>query len=157
MVKASRFYGFTLVEMLITVAIIGILATIAMPSYNRYIERGYLSQAYADLVSINSNVRTYIVKNPGTKIDSDKLKNIISKSTTAEIAERYDFAGSVPDDKSRRYLLSATPKADTGYTQALWTDSLGEAYKCTDAASAKAFSKSQTGGKGCERIGKTGI
>ena len=133
MVKASRFYGFTLVEMLITVAIIGILATIAMPSYNRYIERGYLSQAYADLVSINSNVRTYIVKNPGTKIDS------------------------VPDDKSRRYLLSATPKADTGYTQALWTDSLGEAYKCTDAASAKAFSTSQTDGKGCERIGKTGI
>lgn len=157
MVKASRFYGFTLVEMLITVAIIGILATIAMPSYNRYIERGYLSQAYADLVSINSNVRTYIVKNPGTKIDSDKLKNIISKSTTAEIAERYDFAGSVPDDKSRRYLLSATPKADTGYTQALWADSLGEAYKCTDAASAKAFSTSQTDGKGCERIGKTGI
>lgn len=157
MVKASRFYGFTLVEMLITVAIIGILATIAMPSYNRYIERGYLSQAYADLVSINSNVRTYIVKNPGTKIDSDKLKNIISKSTTAEIAERYDFAGSVPDDKSRRYLLSATPKADTGYTQALWMDSLGEAYKCTDAASAKAFSTSQTDGKGCERIGKTGI
>lgn len=157
MVKASRFYGFTLVEMLITVAIIGILATIAMPSYNRYIERGYLSQAYADLVSINSNVRTYIVKNPGTKIDSDKLKNIISKSTTAEIAERYDFAGSVPDDKSRRYLLSATPKVDTGYTQALWTDSLGEAYKCTDAASAKAFSTSQTDGKGCERIGKTGI
>ena len=157
MVKASRFYGFTLVEMLITVAIIGILATIAMPSYNRYIERGYLSQAYADLVSINSNVRTYIVKNPGTKIDSDKLKNIISKSTTAEIAERYDFAGSVPDDKSRRYLLSATPKTDTGYTQALWTDSLGEAYKCTDAASAKAFSTSQTDGKGCERIGKTGI
>ena len=157
MVKASRFYGFTLVEMLITVAIIGILATIAMPSYNRYIERGYLSQAYADLVSINSNVRTYIVKNPGTKIDSDKLKNIISKSTTAEIADRYDFAGSVPDDKSRRYLLSATPKTDTGYTQALWTDSLGEAYKCTDAASAKAFSTSQTDGKGCERIGKTGI
>ena len=157
MVKASRFYGFTLVEMLITVAIIGILATIAMPSYNRYIERGYLSQAYADLVSINSNVRTYIVKNPGTKIDSNKLKNIISKSTTAEIAERYDFAGSVPDDKSRRYLLSATPKSDTGYTQALWTDSLGEAYKCTDAASAKAFSTSQTDGKGCERIGKTGI
>lgn len=157
MVKASRFYGFTLVEMLITVAIIGILATIAMPSYNRYIERGYLSQAYADLVSINSNVRTYIVKNPGTKIDSDKLKNIISKSTTAEIAERYDFAGSVPDDKSRRYLLSATPRANTGYTQALWTDSLGEAYKCTDAASAKAFSTSQTDGKGCERIGKTGI
>jgi prepilin-type N-cleavage/methylation domain protein len=157
MVKANRFYGFTLVEMLITVAIIGILATIAMPSYNRYIERGYLSQAYADLVSINSNVRTYIVKNPGTKIDSDKLKNIISKSTTAEIAERYDFAGSVPDDKSRRYLLSATPKEGTGYTQALWTDSLGEAYKCTDAASAKAFSTSQTDGKGCERIGKTGI
>jgi type IV pilus assembly protein PilA len=36
--------GFTLVELMITVAIVGILAAIAMPAYQNYVIRGQVSE-----------------------------------------------------------------------------------------------------------------
>jgi type IV pilus assembly protein PilE len=44
---ASGKAGFTLIELMITVAVIAILSTIAVPSYREYIRRGYRAEARA--------------------------------------------------------------------------------------------------------------
>src|SRR5690554_3899978 len=47
--STRRSAGFTLIELMIAVAIIGILASIAYPSYQRYVERSRLSDGQAGL------------------------------------------------------------------------------------------------------------
>jgi type IV pilus assembly protein PilE len=50
MTTALRQRGFTLIELMITVALIGILASIALPSYREYIERSRRSDGKAALM-----------------------------------------------------------------------------------------------------------
>jgi len=48
--------GFTLIELMIVIAVIGILAAIAVPQYGRYIERA----KFTDIVSTTSSYKTAV-------------------------------------------------------------------------------------------------
>jgi type IV pilus assembly protein PilE len=52
MQAVNRHKGFTLIELMIVVAIIGILAAIAYPSYQSYVEKTRRGQAQADLLEL---------------------------------------------------------------------------------------------------------
>jgi general secretion pathway protein G len=49
--------GFTLIEMLLVIAIIGIAAAIALPAVQSYIDRGRRAQAITDLQEISDAIR----------------------------------------------------------------------------------------------------
>ena len=54
--KAKNQGGFTLMELMICIAIIGILASIAIPNYIRYRERGKVARAQAEVETIAFNI-----------------------------------------------------------------------------------------------------
>ncbi len=55
--------GFTLIELMIAVAIIGILAAVAIPAYLGYLRRSYLSEATSSISSIKSAEESYFTTN----------------------------------------------------------------------------------------------
>lgn len=62
----QRQAGFTLIEIMIAVVVIGILTAIALPSYNGYMARARLSEAFTGLAGVQprleqhwSNTRSY--------------------------------------------------------------------------------------------------
>ena len=60
---SRRAAGFTLIELMITVAIIGILAAIAVPAYSDYITRGKIPEATSALASMRINLEQFYQDN----------------------------------------------------------------------------------------------
>jgi type IV pilus assembly protein PilE len=58
-----RARGFTLIELMITVAIVAILASIAVPSYTDYVIRGKFSEATGNLADLRVKMEQYYMDN----------------------------------------------------------------------------------------------
>ena len=58
-----RSKGFTLIEVMITLAIIAILAAVALPSYNEYVRRSRISDAVAGLSTMRVRMEQYFQDN----------------------------------------------------------------------------------------------
>ena len=55
--------GFTLVELMIVVVIVGILSSIAIPSYSNYVKRGKITEATANLAGLRVSMEQYFQDN----------------------------------------------------------------------------------------------
>lgn len=99
-------HGFTLIELMITVAIIGVLAAIAYPSYASYIIKGNRAAAKAQMLDIANRQQQFMLANRAYATRA--MLTTSGYALPTEVSTKYSYSitlgtGAVPD-----YLITFT-------------------------------------------------
>jgi len=99
--------GFTLIELMITVAIIGILSAIALPAYNNYLLKGKIKAAQADLVALSLNVENHYQRQLSYPASG------IAQFTGWNPAQKDDFTYTYTKKDGATYIVEAKGKGSS--------------------------------------------
>lgn len=113
--------GFSLIELMIVVVIVGILAGVAFPAYQGFVSQGYRSTAQADLMALASAMERHRAAAHtyegaaigGANTGKPAIFHGHSPSTEPESAKRYDLVIDTVAASGNSYIIIAKPVSGT--------------------------------------------
>jgi prepilin-type N-terminal cleavage/methylation domain-containing protein len=105
--------GFTLTELLLVTLILGILASIAVPYFDRARERAYLARIQGDVRHLMDGVENYVIINHGMFPSSiEEVEDLSTYIPTEDI--EYCLFAAVPETAGREpYVIALAAHAET--------------------------------------------
>ena len=101
--RAER--GFTLIELMVTIAIVAILSSVAIPAYGDYVRRGQLPEAFTKLSDFRVKLEQYYQDNRN-----------YGAAACADVAGAPSWANFTPSDARYFGYACALTNAGQGYT-----------------------------------------
>lgn len=130
--------GFTLIELMITVAIIGVLAAIAYPSYQDQVRKSRRAEAQAFLMNLGSRQQQMLLDARSFAASTASFPNF---TVPAQVSGFYTIGISAPASTPPSFTATATPSGDQAH------DKCGTLQ--LDQTGAKSASKAGVAQPGC--------
>jgi type IV pilus assembly protein PilE len=136
--------GFTIIELMIVMVIVAILGAIALPSYNDYILRSRLAEAYANMGELATKLEQYYQDN--RTYAGACAANTVAPLPSASNAKYFDVT--CPTLTATAFTVQAAGKVGTSVAGFTFTvDNTG--LKQTTAVPAGSGYSTSTGANGC--------
>lgn len=122
MTRASN-RGFTLIELMITVAIVGVLAAVAFPSYTQHIIKSKRRAAQAQMMDIANREQQFLLANRAYVTKTALETSGFALPT--DVSSAYDYAITVGTGTVPSFTITFTPTGGQASDGALTLDSEG--------------------------------
>ena len=104
MIKKNQ-KGFTLIELMIVIAIIGILAAIAIPNFISYRNKAFCSRSESDATAIQAAIASYFSE-PNNVTVSDTKLNTSPDRPAMNPSNTYSITTSTPANSAYKILVT---------------------------------------------------
>lgn len=103
---AGRQRGFTLIELMIAIVVVGILVGIAFPAYQNSVRKSHRSAAQAQMLDIANRQQQYLLAN---RVYTSTLSDI-GYTAPAEVAARYTCSVTVDNTTLPTFTVGCAPR-----------------------------------------------
>jgi general secretion pathway protein G len=110
LIARRRSRGFTLLELMVVIVIIGVLATLIAPAVLRHVSEAKVTAAQSDINTLMNQLKIYKLDNGRYPSNDQGLQALVTKPTTGNIPNNWkSYLDKLPDDPWHHPYQYANP------------------------------------------------